>query len=237
MEYNGYDDGNRRAFTLLEILAVIALIAILGTLSYGALHDSVERAQQIRCAGNLQQLGTALAFYMQDHDGRIPRRGQGVQPVVIINRPDDWFNCLPPYLGQQSYQDLVTANRAPKAGDKSVFVCPSAVDLGKPYFLAYGMNMYLSPWIRPDMHHLREIPHPYQLAFLADGPGGWSSTLPSNQAYSVLARHHGCANILFVDAHVQSFSGSYLGCQVGNSTLPDVRWDTETDGVNQTHMP
>jgi prepilin-type N-terminal cleavage/methylation domain-containing protein/prepilin-type processing-associated H-X9-DG protein len=228
---------NRRAFSLLEILVAITVIAILAALSFSALSRAHEVADRTTCLNNLRQWGAALSLYMQDNDGQIPRRGQGVRPVEIIDRPDDWFNCLPPYLGLSSYQQMVAQGRAPKAGERSIFVCPTAKDLGKPHFLAYGMNMYLSPWIRPNMHRISEIPHPSQLAFLADGPGGWSSTIPSNQDYSVSARHGRCANVVFLDGHVQSLDGNSIGCGQGNATLPDIRWETQTDGINQAHMP
>jgi len=219
------------------MLCALAICGILAALSVGAYRDFLARAAQSVCVGNLRQWGLALQYYMKDNDGQIPRRGQGVRPVEILDRPDDWFNCLPPYLGLESYQELSAAGREPKPGQKSLFVCPAAADLGQPHFLAYGMNMYLSPWNRPAMHRFQEIPRPAQLAFLADGPGGWSSTVPSNQAYSVLARHLGMANVVFLDGHVSRFRGDYLGCGMENSTLGDVRWETETDGINQTHVP
>lgn len=224
-------------FTLTEVAVSVAVVLVLATMGIAASGRAAESARSVDCLGNLRQWGTALAMFLQDHDGAIPRRGQGVRPVEIIDRPDDWFNALPPYLGSATYADLAQQGRAPKARELSVFVCREAEDLGKPNFLAYGMNMYLSPWIRPTMHRLQEIPNPAQLAFLADGPGGWSSTIPSSQAYSVTARHRGAANVLFVDGHVETFRGNYLGCGKGNRSLPDIRWETETGGINQTHMP
>lgn len=226
-----------KAFSLLEVLVTMSIGAILLALAFGTYQQVQGGSARAVCLNNLRQWGVALAMYTQDNDGRIPRRGQGVRPVEILDRPDDWFNALPPYLQMASYLELSQQNRAPRPGQKSIFVCPLAKDLGKPNFLAYGMNMYLSPWNRPDMHRMQEIPRPGQLAFLADGPGGWSSAVPSSLDYSVLARHGDSANVIFVDGHGQSFSGDYLGCGRGNATKPDVRWETETDGVNQTHIP
>ena len=99
------------------------------------------------------------------------------------------------------------------------------------------MNMYLSPWNRPDMHRIQEIPSPSLVAFLADGPGGWSSTVPSSQGYSVQARHRGMANVVFLDGHVQPFDGEYLGCGKGNESKPDIHWLTGTGGTNQVTVP
>jgi prepilin-type processing-associated H-X9-DG protein/prepilin-type N-terminal cleavage/methylation domain-containing protein len=229
----------RRAdgLTLIELLAAIVLATIIVSFVYASGLRTLEEGRSAQCISNLRQWGVALGMYAQDHDGRIPRRGQGVRPVEQIDREDDWFNCLPPYLGLPSFSTLAHSGQEPKPGQHSLFICPSAQDLHQPHFLAYGMNMYLSPWNRPDMHRLQQIPAPSQLAFLADGPGGWSSTVPSSQAYSVLARHLGRANVAFVDGHVQSFSGRYLGCGEGNTSKPDIRWQTETSGVNQISVP
>ena len=99
------------------------------------------------------------------------------------------------------------------------------------------MNMYLSPWIRPDQHRLLEIPKPEQLVFMADAPGQYASTVPSQLGYSVLARHARRANVVFVDGRVESFTAEYLGCGVGEPTRPDIRWQTLTAGLNQMPVP
>jgi prepilin-type processing-associated H-X9-DG protein len=97
--------------------------------------------------------------------------------------------------------------------------------------------MYLSPWIRPQPHKLSEIPKPEQLAFMADAPGQYASTVPSQLGYSVIARHGGWANVVFVDGRAQAFSSGYLGCGVGEPQRPDIRWQTLTDGINQSPVP
>jgi len=97
--------------------------------------------------------------------------------------------------------------------------------------------MYLSPWIRPAQHNLTEIPNPEQLAFMADALGPYSSTVPSQLGYSVVARHAGMANVAFVDGRVQAFTGAYIGCGVGEPTRPDIRWQTLTAGINQAPVP
>jgi prepilin-type processing-associated H-X9-DG protein len=132
---------------------------------------------------------------------------------------------------------MAFAGTPPQPHTNSVFVCPSATPTGTPNFMAYAMNMYLSPWIRPSQHIITEIAHPSTLVFMADGPGGYSSTVPSALGYSVPARHNNCANILFLDGHVGTFTGAYLGCGKGAIEQPDVQWQTGTGGVNQSPVP
>jgi prepilin-type N-terminal cleavage/methylation domain-containing protein/prepilin-type processing-associated H-X9-DG protein len=228
----------RKAFTLVELLVVIAIIGVLAGLMLSTLGQARGRGQSARCVNNLHQWGLALQLYIGDHDDFIPRRGQGVNPLAIINRPEDWFNCLPVYFTAQPYSNLVAQGVIPRAGDTaSLFIDPAAKDPGGTYFLPYAMNMYLSPWIRPQQHKLSEIPNPEQLAFMADASGQYSSTVPSVLGYSVQARHAGRANVVFVDGHVQSFTAEYLGCGVGGQEHPDIRWQTLSAGINQAPVP
>jgi prepilin-type processing-associated H-X9-DG protein len=144
---------------------------------------------------------------------------------------------LPPLLQLPTYGRLVSEDRVPGPGAKTVFVCPSARRTSYSNFLSYAMNIYLSPTIRPMPHRLDEISDPTTLSFLADGPGDYSSTVPSAKPYSVQARHRSLANVAFLDGHAQAFEGAYLGCGVGDPLRADVRWQTGTSGPNQTPVP
>ncbi|MBE2179801.1 MAG: hypothetical protein IAE97_04965 [Chthoniobacterales bacterium] len=215
-------------FTLVELATAVFLMALLSMLAAGQFASSVERSHEAACLANLRGWGVAAGLYAADHDGKLPRRGQGVQQVRVIDRAEDWFNALPPYLGEKSYAELAGSGRAPRPGSKSIFICPSAAeDARVEHFLCYGMNMYLSRWDRPEPTRVHALPSPGTVAFMADAPGGYASTVPSAGAYSVPARHRGCAHVLFLDGRVQSFDGDYLGCNRGESSHPDVRWQID----------
>ena len=221
----------RAGFTLVEMLSVLAVAGILASLAAAEVGRSVEKASAVKCVSNLRQWGLALQCYIQDSGGFVPRRGQGVQPVWVVDRADDWFNSLTAYLEMPSYNELYQAGKAPKPGDRSVFVCPSAkVTNTYTHFITYGMNMYLSRWDQAERSRVVQLPNPATLAFLADSPGGYASTVPSSRPFSVMARHGGHANVVFVDGHVGEFAGDYLGCGKGENTQPDVRWQTGIAG-------
>ncbi len=221
----------RRGFSLVEMLSTLAVTGILAALGTTAVSRGVEKANGAKCAAHLRQWGAALQCYIQDSGGFLPRRGQGVQPTWVVDRPDDWFNSLTPYLEMPTYNELYLAGKAPRPGERSIFVCPSAkVTNTYKHFITYGMNMYLSRWDQAERSRVVQLPHPSTLAFLADSPGGYASTVPSNRGFSVVARHGGFANVVFVDGHVGAFTAEYLGCGRGEKTQPDVRWQTGIEG-------
>jgi len=217
------------AFTLIELLAVIALIAILAAFLLPALHRAQGKARSAQCISNLRQWGLAFRQYADDNQDFLPRRGQGIQPLAQIDRPEDWFNALPPYLSSKSYRRYFAANQKLKPRSKSIFVCPAATDPGSNHFLPYGMNMNLCPWNLLQQTKFAEVVLPSQVVAMADAPGPYASTFPSRKGYSVLARHSGRVTILFLANQVNSFTADYVGCGVGDPNRPDVRWLTGTE--------
>ena len=62
----------RKAFTLVELLVVIGIIAMLISILLPALNKARAAAQATMCASNLRQIGTSLAFYTQEFKGALP---------------------------------------------------------------------------------------------------------------------------------------------------------------------
>ena len=217
-----------RGFTLVELVIVMAIIAILAGLLLSALARSKEKGRSTQCANNLRQWGMAYRMYADDNDDFLPRRGQGVQPLVQIDRPTDWFNCLPAYFDLASFDEMVMNNDKPAAHSQSVFICPTANDPGGTYFLPYGMNMNLCPWNLTVPTKFAEVAQPECVVAMADAPGPYASTFPSSRCYGIVARHSSRINLLFLAGQVKSFAGSYVGCGTGDPGLPEVRWLTGT---------
>jgi prepilin-type N-terminal cleavage/methylation domain-containing protein len=226
---------SRKGFTLVELLVVIAVIAVLAALLLPVLAHAKEKARSTQCLGNLRQWGLAFRLYADDHEDFLPRRGQGIMVLAQIDRPEDWFNALPYYFGCKSFQFMATNNTAPAAHSQSLFICPSAENPGGTYFLPYGMNMNLCPWNLPVQTKFAQVAQPSFVVAMADAPGQYASTYPSSQPYSSLARHDSRVNLLFLAGGVQSFAGTYVGCGIGDPKLPDVRWLTGTASDASDH--
>ncbi len=66
-----------RAFTLVELMVVLAIIAMLIGLLTLTIRDGIERAKSTRCRNNLRQYGIAIGKYKSDCNGYFPSAPQG----------------------------------------------------------------------------------------------------------------------------------------------------------------
>lgn len=69
LEQKDENPNMKRRFTLIELLTVVAIIAILISILLPALGHARENAKRAVCTSNLRQLSLAEVMYMKDHDG------------------------------------------------------------------------------------------------------------------------------------------------------------------------
>ena len=63
---------SRRAFTLVEFLVVISIVALLTAILMPSLARTREAADRLRCASNMRQVGGAIVGFLDDHNDRLP---------------------------------------------------------------------------------------------------------------------------------------------------------------------
>ena len=164
-------------FTLVEILVVVAVIAVLAALMFPALKGSLERARTASCMQNLRSLGVAFTLYAADHNGWMPTGA-----IQQSSLAPDLLN----YMGAKSKQ------RA-----RSAWICPAdrmieerakligfSSNPNEQFFYSYGFIEAFLPSCATDptcssMYILTNqfpivssvVQHPGKAVFLSDG--GW----------------------------------------------------------------
>ncbi|HUB24356.1 MAG TPA: type II secretion system protein [Tepidisphaeraceae bacterium] len=218
-------------FTLIELLVVLGIAAVIMGLLLPALARARLSANGVTCESNLRQWGIATLMYANDNNGFLPRRGQGVGPTGIVNRPTDWFNALPPMLKMTDYMDLASDGGIVRPPSKSIWICPQAVDMAGSYYWSYAMNMGLSVWEADQNNgqpnNITGVGNTAVMVLFTDAPGNYCSVFPSKTAggYNPVARHaNNTVNICFLDGHVAAFSAAYIGIGTGLPVHPDVVW-------------
>ena len=113
---------NPDAFTLVELLVVIAVLSVLAALLLPALALAKEKGRTIVCLGNQRQIGIALTLYADDHDGKLVPAQYSVRKGAAFD--EGW----PTLLYNHRYLPAETTRHyydVPKSG--SVFRCPSGL--------------------------------------------------------------------------------------------------------------
>lgn len=219
----------RGAFTLVELLVVIGIIALLISILLPALSRARESAASVQCQSNLRQIGMAVSSYINDNKGYFP-------PLVTFGSwsdpsqywvPPYWPDYLTTYLPRGATHHLDLEGR-PNTYN-AVFFCPSEMN-HMPSIVDYAAMYYPSdtgirgPFVWHDGVKLVQIPRSSDRAMISDGTyvtngtryGSWYFCPPVEYASIATAtnlataygpyppRHGKSMNFLFIDGHVES---------------------------------
>ncbi len=95
---------SRPAFTVLELLVVIATIAVLIGLLLPAIQQAREQARRIQCVNNLVQIGIALQSYQQTYSVLPPGSVNSTGPVSaqVPGYKMSWIAQILPHMGEEN---------------------------------------------------------------------------------------------------------------------------------------
>ena len=193
------------AYTLVELLIVIAIIALLAAILFPAFARARENARRSSCQSNLKQISLAATQYIQDYDERFPLGITTDDGGSFSNS----FDLLQPYLKSSQ-----------------IGICPSDVEPpsvnlhlpgSKPVSYAANVKITTAPFLGENSPpSMAQVGQSARLPLIWDAINFSVDPVPDVR---VMRRHLEGANCLFADGHVKWIKSH-----------PDL-WDTNR-GIN-----
>ena len=148
---------SRSAFTLVELLVVIGIVAVLIAILLPVLSKARAQANRTVCLSNIRQLGTGTLMYCNDNDGYFPTCAAPDDGLAYMPYPDDWIHwqanrnlmdsAIAKYVGHG--EKLKTLLRCPADTFDGRKALPGSMPGQGPYLYSYGMNDNLARNWRP----------------------------------------------------------------------------------------
>ena len=224
-------DWKNRAFTLIELLMVIAVIGILASLLLPALSRAKAAAHKTVCLNNQRQIGIARQLYANDNDGFLVTGGDWNSPLCYsyLDGQTNLFNCP----AEKRVSKFLQASGWPVSSSHGLLgrsfwpwgylqndfgLKPDRLINGFKYWGISGSPSQGSPggWTRGIRDF--QVVSPSRMIAQADGSHfgkigegiftasrGFEGIDSSGyRPLTVARRHSGQANVLFADGHVES---------------------------------
>ena len=213
---------SKAGFTLVELLVVVAIIAVLAALLLPAISQSKSAAQSAKCKSNLRQVGLALNMYVADF--------KAYPYATVVTPAGDWKNWvidLAPYLGITGAQGTPTLPlppfRCPEQYTQLIYDgTPNGQVIGSMrVFARYGYNWSGTGWdkplglgvgietaqpVPPISENMVRVPSDMMAAGCVANFYALKGVMAFFNQPSIqwpLALHRGGANVTFCDGHVE----------------------------------
>ncbi len=93
---------HKNAFTLVELLVVIGIIAVLLGILLPTINRARAAANRVACRSNMKQLGAAFTMYLNDSRGKLPRINTLPSDPPPADNPPTAPELFGPYLGNNA---------------------------------------------------------------------------------------------------------------------------------------
>ena len=211
-----------KAFTLIELLIVIAIISLLAAILFPVFGRAREMARRSSCASNLKQIGLGITQYGQDYDETMVPS----QVFPAIGPFISWPRTMYPYVKSTAVfkcpsnaSSAVLSGSADSSGNDAVANHYLAVGTSRPAYVTEWGGMPAMSYFQaaPSGVQLASIENPSQTLDVVENRGPRTDpdvyrpykytanpdAIPANLE-TALTRHLGMSNYLFCDGHVKA---------------------------------
>ena len=209
------------AFTVVELLVVIAVVALIAAMLLPSLSRGKASAQRTQCSGNLRQMGLAAQMYWDDNSGTCFLWQLGATNGGRLY----WFGWLQDGAEGQREFDALPGALYPYLRVHAIGICP-ALNYSLSQFklkatgaaYGYGYNRFLSAPVSQPPIKISQAKRPSEIALFADAAQVNDFQAPASKANPMLEewyyidtsadypnghfRHGHRANAVFCDGHV-----------------------------------
>ena len=225
----------KQNFTLVELLIVIAIIAILASMILPALRSALDKARAIQCTSNQKQLGTTTHMYVDDNKGYMPLHPSSAPAMVLSwgNIRPSWSMLLWHYvthkpINQQHAFDKINGDDSKQVPKIEMLRCPAVMEpfdpsvemkhIGRNFFLSYGSyepNLFITRCRWPS-ERMMYSDYYYNIGWfvnVADSvPDG-----PYTQGYMTYLHPGLTATVTHLDGHVKAYRFGSVPKRQGDS--------------------
>lgn len=201
---------HRRAFTLVELMTVLAILAVLFVLLMPALHAARGKVQRVQCSNKLRQIGVAFHIWAHEHQDRFPGQAStnvgGTLELATANNASFVYRTFQALANELQLPDLLVC-----PADRRRFAAPSFAELHNTNvsYLVNTKAAYETPRsvIATDRNLRTSGRMDFNsLQFSASDAVEWSSEI-----------HGYRGNVLFADAHIEDVAAQSARRLIGDS--------------------
>ena len=216
------------AFSLVELLCVMGIIAILAALLLPVLEQSQGRVRRIECENNLRQQGMAFHLFMHEHDGKFPMAVSAADGGSWEFVQNGYAMGGEFYFSYRQFQVLSNELRWPV-----ILICPADTRLPATNFAAL-QNSNLSYFI--DVKAKYDNPNSVLAGDRNLTTNAYASLSllqidPASRLMWTWELHRFKGNLLFSDGRVEEWNNAALSAGAGEQLagadlfLPSIRFD------------